>query len=69
MNKFTILYKSGGGGDILIVDKYWKIITHLFNKMSENIYSDEIEHFHIELRVDGDYLSFGDLKGCNSLKL
>ena len=34
-NKFSIFYKSGGGDAIHIVDKYWQIITLIFDKMSE----------------------------------
>ena len=68
-NKFSIFYKSGGGNAIRIVDKYWQIITSIFDKMSEKEYSNEIDQFHIEMRVDGEYLKFGDTTGCNSLKL
>ena len=68
MNKFTIYYKSGGGKSIRIVDKYWRIIISIFDEMSKNEYSNEIEQFHIELRVDGEYLKFKDTTGCNNLK-
>ena len=67
-NKFTVFYKSGGGEAIRIVDKYWRVITYIFDKMTECKYSSEIDQFHIELRVDGEYLKFGDTTGCNSLK-
>ena len=68
MNKFTIYYKSGGGKSISIVDKYWRIIISIFDEMSKNEYSNEINQFHIELRVDGEYLKFKDIAGCNNLK-
>ena len=67
-NKFSIYYHSGGGDTIRIVDKYWQLITFILNKMSEIEYSSEIDQFHIALRVDGEYLKFGDPVGCNSLK-
>ena len=67
-NKFTVFYKSGGGEAIRVVDKYWHLITSIFDKMSEYEYSNEIDQFHIELRVDGEYLKFGDTTGCNNLK-
>ena len=68
MNKFTIFYKSGGGYSSNIVDKYWKKITLIFDKMTEIEYSKDTLQFHIELRVDGEYLVFGDIEGCNHLR-
>jgi hypothetical protein len=68
MNKFTIFYKSGGGSSTHIVDKYWKTITLIFNELSKNEYSHSTLQFHIELRVDGEYLVFGDVEGCNNLR-
>jgi hypothetical protein len=69
MNNFSVFFKSGGGSTILIVDKYWQKVNRIFKEMSKNIYSTDIDNFHIELRVDGDFLSFGDPEGCNNLKL
>jgi hypothetical protein len=69
MNNFTIFYKSGGGDSIKIVDDYWKKITSVFKELSKKEYSQNIEHFHIALRVDGEYLTFGDKEGCNNLRL
>ena len=37
--------------------------------MSEYSYSTDIDKFHIEMRVDGDFLKFGDPKGCSNLRL
>ncbi|ATS07616.1 hypothetical protein CS388_00180 [Porphyromonas gingivalis] len=37
--------------------------------MSEHSYSTDIDKFHIEMRVDGDFLKFGDSEGCNNLRL
>lgn len=68
-NNFTIFFKSGGGDAISIVDKYWQKITKIFDKMSEYSYSTDIDRFHIEMRVDGDFLKFGDSEGCNNLRL
>ena len=68
MDKFTIFYKSGGGYSSEIVDKYWKKITLIFDKMSKIEYSKEMFQFLIELRVDGEYLVFGDIEGCNHLR-
>ena len=68
MNKFSIFMKSGGGDSVRIVDKYFKKLTSIFDEISMNDYSQETEHFHIELRVDGDYFSFEDTEGCNNLR-
>jgi hypothetical protein len=68
-NSFSIFFKSGGGNTISIVDKYWQKITKIFDKMSEHSYSTDIDKFHIEMRVDGDFLTFGDSEGCNNLRL
>ena len=38
-------------------------------KCPKKKYSNEIDQFHIEMRVDGEYLKFGDTTGCNSMKL
>ena len=67
-NKFSIYFQSGGGDNVRIIDKYWQLITFILDKMSENEYSDEVSQFHIALRVDGEYLKFGDPVGCNNLK-
>jgi hypothetical protein len=69
MNSFSIFFKSGGGDTVSIVDKYWQKITKIFDKMSEYSYSTDIDKFHIEMRVDGDFLTFGDTEGCNNLRL
>lgn len=37
--------------------------------MSESSYSTDIDNFHIAMRVDGDFLTFGDSEGCNNLRL
>lgn len=66
---FFNFFKSGGGNAISIVDKYWQKITKIFDKMSEDTYSTDIDKFHIEMRVDGDFLTFGDAEGCNNLRL
>jgi hypothetical protein len=68
-NSFSIFFKSGGGDTISIVNKYWQKITKIFDKMSEYSYSTDIDKFHIEMRVDGDFLTFGDSEGCNNLRL
>jgi hypothetical protein len=68
MNKFSVFMKSGGGSSTLIVNKYFKAITSLFKELSKIEYSKEIEQFHIELRVDGEFLTFGDIEGCNNLR-
>jgi hypothetical protein len=68
MNRFTVFYKSGGGDAIRIVDKYWKKVTIVFKKMSEIEFSKETLQFHIEIRVDGEYLTFDDVEGCNHLR-
>ena len=67
MNKFSMFMKHGGG-DCHFLDEYFKKIQFIFKELSTKEYSKEIEQFHIELRVDGDYLTFGDEEGCNHLK-
>lgn len=69
MNIFSIFFKSGGGDTISIVNKYWQKITKILDKISEYSYSTDIDKFHIEMRVDGDFLTFGDPEGCNNLRL
>lgn len=69
MNSFSIFFKSGGGDKISCVNKYWQKITKIFDIMSEYSYSTDIDKFHIEMRVDGDFLKFGDPKGCSNLRL
>jgi hypothetical protein len=68
-NKFSIFFTSGGGDKISIVTKYWQKITKILHKMSESSYSTDIDNFHIAMRVDGDFLTFGDSEGCNNLRL
>ncbi|MEX6688133.1 hypothetical protein QTN47_11540 [Danxiaibacter flavus] len=68
MNKFTIFFSSGGGDQLKIVDSYWKKISQIFDKLSKKEYSSEIENFHIALRVDGEFISFGDPEGCSNLR-
>lgn len=69
MNKFSVFFKSGGGDRVAIVSTYWQKITKLFNIISQDVYSTDIDKFHIELRVDGDFFQFGDPEGCNTLRL
>lgn len=69
MNSFSIFLKLGGGDTVSIVTEYWQKITKIFDKMSEYSYSTDIDQFHIEMRVDGDFLKFGDSEGCNNLRL
>lgn len=69
MNIFSFFFKSGGGDAISIVNKYWQKITKILDKISEYSYSTDIDKFHIEMRVDGDFLTFGDPEGCNNLRL
>lgn len=69
MNSFSVFLKSGGGDKISLVNKYWQNITKVFDKMSQYSYSSDIDQFHIEIRADGDFLTFGDSEGCNNLRL
>jgi hypothetical protein len=58
-----------GGGDSSVLNEYHKKLTFIFDEMAKKEYTKEIEQFHVELRVDGEYLQFGDPEGCNNLRL
>lgn len=44
------------------------MISKKFDILSRKAFTDIAIQFHIELRVNGRYLSFHDLEGCNHLR-
>jgi len=71
MNKFTLFPKIGGSipaSNEYLVD-HIRVIRRIFDELSTACYCDEIEIFHIAMRVDGEVLAFGDREGCNKMRL
>lgn len=66
MNKFTIYLKDGGSNKY--VSECWQALSKKFDALSNEVFTDIAVQFHIELRVNGRYLSFDDLEGCNHLR-
>jgi hypothetical protein len=68
MNRFMVFMKFGGGDNPIIYD-YFKRVISVFVALTKKEYSKELEQFHIELWVDGEYLEFCHKEGCNNLRL
>lgn len=66
MNKFTVFLKDGGSNES--VSEYWQSITKAFDSLSKNTYTNIELQFHVEIRVSGRYLSYGDIVGCSQLR-
>jgi len=68
MVKFSIFSKFGGISPDSEIYSFERKMTKILDELTESVSSEAQLQFHIEFRVDGDFLQFGDPNGCSNLR-